>query len=204
MLVITRRLDHAHAHRHRAAVRRLRGQRAAGRDRSGRHRQCQCWVPGRSGRRPRRATSSLSIDGPKPTTPEEFVAAIQVAPTGRRGRRWFSIATASTLDQVGRARRQPECRRDLRQGVPRQSGRATRTAGTTSRCRTAAVDSFTDLGPIMWHSVGGVVKVLNPVNIHRSSHRVATTTRARSRPPSSASAGSASTIGDEPASVDCC
>lgn len=32
---------------------------------------------------------------------------------------------------------------------------------------TAAVDSFTDLGSAAWQSVGGVVKVMNPVNIYQ-------------------------------------
>jgi membrane-associated protease RseP (regulator of RpoE activity) len=105
----------------------------------------------------------VSIDGAEPSTPEDFVATIHAHHPGdiadlvldRGGRRVeTSVALGSnpnTGDDLGKAYL----------GV--SSGN--RIVWGQQSVVHAAKHSVIDLGSAMWASVGGVVKVLNPVNI---------------------------------------
>jgi membrane-associated protease RseP (regulator of RpoE activity) len=105
----------------------------------------------------------LSIDGIIPKTPEEFVNQIHSHEPGeavtlvldRHGKTLTKVVGLGTNpaegDEFGNAFL----------GV--SSG--TEVVWNNESIAHAASDSIFDLGPSMWRSVGGVVKVLNPVNI---------------------------------------
>jgi membrane-associated protease RseP (regulator of RpoE activity) len=105
----------------------------------------------------------LSIDGVQPKTPEEFVAAIRSHQPGdpvtlvldRDGTTLTKVVGLGSNPTPG------ETFGNAFLGV--SSGNEN--GWNNESVSQAAVDSVTDLGPIMWQSVGGVVKVLNPVNL---------------------------------------
>jgi membrane-associated protease RseP (regulator of RpoE activity) len=104
----------------------------------------------------------LSIDGTQPKTPEEFVAAIR---SHQRGDAVTLVLDrdGSTLTKVVTLGANPNEGENFGTaflGV----GSGNENGWNNESVSQAAVDSFTDLGPIMWQSIGGVVKVLNPVN----------------------------------------
>ncbi len=104
----------------------------------------------------------LSIDGSKPKTPEEFVAAIRSHQPGDAVTLVLD-RDGSTLTKVVGLSANPNEGENFGTaflGV----GSGNENGWNNESVSQAAVDSFADLGPIMWQSIRGVVKVLNPVN----------------------------------------
>ena len=105
----------------------------------------------------------LSIDGARPNTPEEFVAAIQSHQPNDEVTLVLE-RDGSTLTKVVELGSNPSPGQTFGKaflGV----GSGNENAWNNESVSDAAVDSFTDLGPLMWRSVSGVVTVLNPVNM---------------------------------------
>ncbi len=105
----------------------------------------------------------LSIDGVQPRTPDQFVDEIRSHEPGD--------AVTLVLERDGTT-----LTKDVRLGANPTPGEGLGTAflgvgfgnevdWNNESIASAAVDSVRDLGPTMWASLGGVVKVLNPVNI---------------------------------------
>ena len=142
-----RRLGHAHDHRHRAALRRVRRQRAAGRDRASRHRQHLGRLPADAergrGRRHRPVDRRCAAeDARRVRRPASAVP--------RAGRCRSTLVLEQRRhgpDQGGRPRLQPERRARPSARRSSASARAPRSAGTTSRSPRPLGDSVTDLGP---------------------------------------------------------
>ncbi|MEP7201233.1 MAG: M50 family metallopeptidase [Ilumatobacteraceae bacterium] len=105
----------------------------------------------------------LSIDGVHPKSPEEFVAAIRSHKPGDAVTLVLDRNGSILTKEVGLgANPNPgETFGNAFLGV----GSGNENGWNNESISSAAVHSVTDLGPIMWQSVGGVVKVLNPVNI---------------------------------------
>ena len=105
----------------------------------------------------------VSVDGIQPSSPEGFVAAIQSHRPGesadlvldRDGRRIETSVDLGSNPNTGAAFGKAYL------GV----GSGTEVVWGQQSVVHAAVHSIGDLGTAMWASVGGVVKVLNPVNI---------------------------------------
>ncbi len=105
----------------------------------------------------------LSIDGINPKTPDQFVGQIRSHQPGeavtlvidRHG------TTVTKVVDLGSNPAQGEAFGKAFLGV--SSG--TEVVWNNESIARAASDSVFDLGPTMWRSIGGVVKVLNPVNI---------------------------------------
>ena len=113
----------------------------------------------------RRATSSCRSTAITPTTPDA-VRRPDPQPRARRFGHPRDRPRRHDADQGRRAGCQPDIRATLRQR--RSSGVASGTeVGVEQRVDRPAppADSVFDLGPTVWQSIGGVVKVLNPVNI---------------------------------------
>jgi membrane-associated protease RseP (regulator of RpoE activity) len=105
----------------------------------------------------------LSIDGVNPKTPDEFVEQIRSHQPGD--------AVTLVLDRDGTTVTKVV---SLRSNPAPGEGFGVAFLGVSSGSEVvwnnesiarAASDSVFDLGPTMWRSIGGVVKVLNPVNI---------------------------------------
>ncbi len=119
----------------------------------------------------------VSIDGVQPTTPEQFVAQIrshqpgdsvtlQVEREGSTLTKEVVLGSNPSPDALGKAFL----------GV--SSGMEVK--WNNESVARAASDSIFDLGPTMWQSMGGVVKVLNPVNI--IGHLTGSNTDVNTRP----------------------
>ncbi len=136
----------------------------------------------------------VSIDGVQPQTPEEFVAQIRSHQPGdavtlvlERG--------GSTLTKVIGLGANPTPGEALGKAFLGVSSGNEVVWNNESVAR-AAKDSIFDLGPTMWQSVGGVVKVLNPVNI--IGHLTGTSDDPNTRPTTVVGISQLSaTIGDE-------
>ena len=162
------RLDHAHPHRHRAAVRRVYARQGrARRDRPGRRRRRRC-AGGAAGQRRHRARRHRRCRSTaQPVDAADELGDGRACVTSRATR----STSSSIRDGASRsldvdARHQPDAGRPiLGSALLGVTSRGSRPSG--SRCRSARphVDSVTDLWPIDVASVEGVVKVLNPVNI---------------------------------------
>jgi membrane-associated protease RseP (regulator of RpoE activity) len=105
----------------------------------------------------------LSVDGVTPKTPDDFVAQIRSHQPGD--------PITLVLDRDGTT-----VTKVVGLGANPTAGEAfgkaflgvsfgNEVTWNNESIASAAVDSFQDVGPVMWQSVGGVVKVLNPVNI---------------------------------------
>jgi membrane-associated protease RseP (regulator of RpoE activity) len=136
----------------------------------------------------------VSIDGVQPQTPEEFVAQIRSHQPGdavtlvleRDG------ATLTKVIGLGANPRPGEALGKAFLGVA--SGNEV--VWNNESVARAAKDSIFDLGPTMWQSVGGVVKVLNPLNI--IGHLTGTSDDPNTRPTTVVGISQLSaTIGDE-------
>ena len=135
----------------------------ARRDRPGRHRRRSSRVPAPRGRRPSRRHHHLDrrFVPTSPTSPSTMIRAHRPGDVVRSS----SSATArrsTTTVALG----EPERRRGVRQAFLGVELGQRGASGTTSRSPEPSVHSFTDLGRRVWQSVGGVVKVINPVNIY--------------------------------------
>ncbi len=136
----------------------------------------------------------LSIDGVEPTTPDAFVDQIRTHAPGE--------AVVLVIDRDGTI-----LTKEVGLGAnpnPGDSfgkaflgvGSGTEVAWNNQSVLSAARDSVFDLGPIMWQSVGGVVKVLNPINI--VGHLAGTNDDPNTRPTTVVGISQlSSTIGDE-------
>jgi membrane-associated protease RseP (regulator of RpoE activity) len=136
----------------------------------------------------------VSIDGVHPKSPDEFVTAIHSHQPGdavtlvldRNGTTVTKIVGLGTNptpgDGFGKAFL------GVSSGVE--------VVWNNESIARAAKDSFADLGPTMWRSVGGVVKVLNPVNIF--GHLSGSNTDLNTRPTTVVGISKlSSSIGDE-------
>jgi membrane-associated protease RseP (regulator of RpoE activity) len=104
----------------------------------------------------------LSIDGVHPTTPEQFVAEIRAHQPGDSVTLELQRdGSTLTKDVVLASNPSPDALGKAFLGV--SSGMEVK--WNNESVARAASDSIFDLGPTMWQSMGGVVKVLNPVNI---------------------------------------
>jgi membrane-associated protease RseP (regulator of RpoE activity) len=105
----------------------------------------------------------LSIDGVQPKTPEEFVAEIRDHEPGEAVTLVLDRDGSILTKEVGLGSNPNpgEVFGNAFLGV----GSGYENGWNNESIASAAKDSVFDLGPIMWQSVGGVVKVLNPVNI---------------------------------------
>jgi membrane-associated protease RseP (regulator of RpoE activity) len=136
----------------------------------------------------------LSIDGVEPTTPDQFVDQIRANEPGD--------AVTLVLDRDGTT-----ITKEVELGSNPNPGESLGTAflGVSSgnevawnneSVARAAGDSIFDLGPTVWQSVRGVVKVLNPVNI--VGHLTGTNEDPNTRPTTVVGISKlSSTIGDE-------
>jgi membrane-associated protease RseP (regulator of RpoE activity) len=105
----------------------------------------------------------VSIDGVHPTTPDQFVTQIHSHQPGDEvtlvlQRHGSTVTKAITLGA------NPTPGATLGKAFLGVSS-GTEVVWNNESVARAAKDSIFDLGPAMWQSVGGVVKVLNPVNI---------------------------------------
>ena len=112
-----------------------------------------------------------------PTTPEQFVAEIRSHQPGDSVTLELQRdGSTLTKDVVLASNPSPDALGKAFLGV--SSG--TEVKWNNESVARAASDSIFDLGPTMWQSVGGVVKVLNPVNIF--GHLTGSNTDLNTRP----------------------
>ena len=105
----------------------------------------------------------VSIDGVHPTTPDQFVTQIRSHKPGDAVTLVLE-RDGSTLTKVVGLGANPTPGEGFGKAFLGVSSGSEVVWNNESVAR-AAGDSLFDLGPAMWQSVGGVVKVLNPVNI---------------------------------------
>ncbi|MEY2582598.1 MAG: hypothetical protein QOE09_2447 [Ilumatobacteraceae bacterium] len=105
----------------------------------------------------------ISIDGVKPTTPEAFVAEIRSHQPGDPVTLVLDRHGETLTKTVGLGANPTKGETFGKAFLGVSSG--TEVAWNNESVVHAAKDSVFDLFPVMWASVGGVVKVLNPVNI---------------------------------------
>ncbi len=105
----------------------------------------------------------LSIDGVVPTSPDEFVAQIRSHQPGDPVTLVLE-RDGVTLTKVVGLGANPTAGDGFKKAFLGVSA-GTEVSWNNESIASAAVHSVRDVGPVMWQSVGGVVKVLNPVNI---------------------------------------
>ena len=105
----------------------------------------------------------LSIDGVAPTSPDDFVTQIRSHQPGEP----ITLVLerdGTTLTKVVGLGANPTAGAGFGKAFLGVSS-GNEVTWNNEAIATAAVDSVKDVGPVMWQSIGGVVKVLNPVNI---------------------------------------
>ena len=105
----------------------------------------------------------VSIDGVQPKTPEDFVARIRNHQPGDSVTLVLDRDGTTVTEVVGLGANPNQGEGFGKAFLGVSSG--TEVAWNNESVVHAARDSFFDLGPTVWQSIRGVVKVLNPVNI---------------------------------------